>query len=109
MFKDYDLKIKKILSEDLEKTNWKEVLNIHQVMVERIKHERIIHLLVTIFVGLSMVAFFIAGVASRIIILSVIDLPLIILFVAYIFHYRSLENRTQSWYKLEDQIKDKIT
>jgi len=111
MFKDYDRKIKMILldSGKSKKTDWKVLLEKHQVMISRIQHERLIHLLVTIFVGISMVSFFIAGAVSRIIILSIIDLPLIILFVAYIFHYRSLENKTQNWYKLEDQIKEKVS
>ena len=76
-------------------------------MISRIQHERLIHLLVTIFVGIAMT------LASLLIILTgsstllLLDIPLLMLFVGYLFHYRFLENTTQNWYKIEDQIKDR--
>lgn len=107
MFKNYDLKIKGILSGSSKDINWKSVLKYHQLMISRIQHERLIHLLVTIFVGIAMT------LASLLIILTgsstllLLDIPLLMLFVGYLFHYRFLENTTQNWYKIEDQIKDR--
>ena len=105
MFKAYNQKIKKIVSEKEPKTDWKKILNQHQTMIQRIQHERLIHLLVTIFVGLIMsVASFITLLTKDVVFLIFV-VPLFFLFIAYLFHYRFLENTTQSWYEIEDKIK----
>lgn len=105
MFKTYDKTIRKTVLEKSAKTDWKEVLNYHQVMLLRIQHERLIHLLVTIFVGLvmSLVAFTTIITQNPVLIWLVI--PLVLLFIGYLLHYRFLENTTQSWYKMEDKIR----
>lgn len=36
-------------------------------------------------------------------------LCLLLLFLGYILHYRYLENTTQSWYVLEDEIRKRLT
>lgn len=109
MFKAYDKKIKSILSENtVPNINWESVLENHKEITVKIQHERLIHLLVTFFVGL------IAALSSFIVIVTkqpdllIISIPLFILFIAYLFHYRFLENTTQSWYLLEEKIKEKI-
>jgi hypothetical protein len=104
MFKNYDLKVKRILSEKSKGVDWKSVLEYHRLMISRIQHERLIHLLVTVFVGVIMAsAFFVTMVTEKSVILF-LDVPLLILFVGYLFHYRFLENTTQNWYTLEDKI-----
>lgn len=108
MFKKYNLEIIKILSEKEERTDWKKVLKYHKLMIARIKHERLIHLLVTIFVGLCFVLCFLVAIFTYNILLSVLTLILMILFTAYIFHYRYLENTTQKWYVLEDKISEEL-
>jgi hypothetical protein len=106
MFKTYDASIKKILFDESKDNDWKEILKYHHLMIKRIQHERLIHLLVTIFVGLVMIMSLLATVITEKMLLVYLDIPLLILFTAYIFHYRFLENTTQSWYKLEDKIRE---
>lgn len=108
MFKKYDLEIKKILSEKNSDTDWERILKNHKSMIKRIQHERLIHLLVTIFVGIVMSFSSITTIVFKETSLLVLDIPLIILFLFYIFHYYFLENTTQSWYRLEDQIKKEV-
>ena len=55
MFKKYNLEITKILEEKKENVDWKNILSKHKLMIARIQHERFIHLIVTIFVGLCFV------------------------------------------------------
>jgi len=100
MFKSYGLKVKKILSGDSKETNWKEVLKYHQLMIARIQHERLIHLLVTMFVGITMTLTFLVTIVTEVPVLLALDIILLVLFTGYIFHYRFLENTTQGWYKL---------
>lgn len=104
MFKVYDLEVKKVLTDNPEGTNWEDVLEKHKLMIKRIQHERLIHLLVTIFVGIGLVLSFMTTVVTQNSLMLLLDIPLLILFVAYLFHYRFLENTTQSWYTLEDKI-----
>jgi hypothetical protein len=104
MFKTYNLEISNALSEKEKNTNWKEVLVRHKLMISRIQHERYIHLLVTIFVGICTVLCFLGVVLSQNKLLGFLTLMLIVLFTAYILHYRFLENTTQKWYEFEDQI-----
>ena len=108
MFKAYDLQIKKILEEKNPENDWDHVLKNHQTMITRIQHERLIHLLVTIFVGLVMSTASFITIITKTIGLLVFCIPLILLFLGYLFHYRFLENTTQNWYLIEDQIKNNL-
>lgn len=108
MIKSYDFKIQKLLSSKPSGTNWKEVFEVHKYMLKMIRHERLIHLLVTIFVGIVMsMSFFVTILSGKLYILF-LDVPLFMLFTGYIFHYRFLENTTQNWYKLTGVIKENM-
>ena len=105
MFRNYDFKIKKILSENNSETDWKKLLGNHQEMIAKIQHERLVHLLVTIFVGTIMSIVSFITLITKDLFLLIFSLPLMLLFLGYLLHYRFLENTTQNWYLLEDQIK----
>lgn len=108
MFNKYDKEIKKIISENHDRMDWVKVCEIHARMIARIQHERLIHLLVTIFVGNVMVLCFLATIITRFGQLIYLDIPLLILFSAYLLHYRFLENTTQNWYIFEDKIRKNV-
>ena len=105
MFDIYDLKIKKILSVNNSDTDWKNILENHKEMIAKIQHERLIHLLVTIFVGTVMSISSLIALVTKEIYLIIFCFPLLLLFLAYLFHYRYLENTTQNWYIIEENIK----
>ena len=64
MFKDYDKKINKILSDKVG-IDRDRIQKRHKLMILRIQHERSIHLLVTVFVGMVMTMSFLATVVSE--------------------------------------------
>lgn len=114
MFKKYNDSIQKKLlssknhittSEATSSENWDQTLKEHLSMISIIQHERLIHLLVTIFVGISMLLCCLATIVTDKVFLIFLDLPLLTLFLAYVFHYFYLENTTQSWYLLTQEIK----
>ena len=107
MFKEYNLEIKKVLASK-SSTDWKITLERHKLMIARIQHERIIHLLVTIFVGLVFTSLSLVIIITKQPILIALWIPILFLFFGYLIHYRFLENTTQSWYILEDKIIEKI-
>jgi hypothetical protein len=108
MFKIYDKEIKKIISEKSLSTDWKKILEKHQRMISYIQHERLIHLIVTMFVGLVMSMGAFITIITRKPDLLIFVFFLIVLFIAYLFHYRFLENTTQNWYKIEEEILSKL-
>ena len=108
MFKIYNEKVKKILSEKSGNTDWEKVLEHHRIMISHIQHERLIHLIVSLFVGLVMsIGAFITIITQKQDLLLFVFF-LLVLFVAYLFHYRFLENTTQNWYKIEEEILSKF-
>lgn len=107
MFKDHQKYLDKILdNESVE--NWENILKLHKEMVAIIQHERLIHLLVTFFVGVVMSMSFIATIITEKAYLLFLDIPLLFLFTGYLFHYRYLENTTQKWYPYTNQIRKRL-
>jgi len=105
MFKKYDSEIRKIVAAKDPNTNWKNILEDHKEIISKIQHERLIHLLVTIFVGMIMAATALIIIVTEKITLLFLCAPLLLLFLGYLFHYRFLENTTQKWYLVEEQLK----
>lgn len=108
MFKNYDEKIGKILLSDKTDTNWKTVYEEHNFMLQTIRHERMIHLLVTIFVGMIMSMSFFVTIISEKSYTLFLGIPLLVLFIGYIFHYRFLENTAERWSELVLEIKKRL-
>lgn len=81
-----------------------DLLNI-QIWISHLQHERLIHLIVTTFVGIAdMISIVILLIASNYAAFALSAL-LTILFIFYIIHYYFLENGVQKLYKLEDKIR----
>ncbi len=105
MFKQYNAEITTILAKKPVGTNWQTLLKQHRIMMARIQHERLIHLMVTGLVGIVMTIFVFMTIMTQNVFFLAVVIPLLILFVGYIFHYRFLENTTQQWYVIEDEMR----
>ena len=66
------------------------------------QHERLIHLLVTLFYALFTIFFMALISVSWIFIIPTV--PLFVFLILYILHYFKLENRVQYLYKLYDNL-----
>ncbi len=66
--------------------------------IEIFQHERLIHLIVTVFVGISTLILFGLGLIIENILLLLLSLITLVLFSFYIFHYYFLENSVQKLY-----------
>ena len=73
-----------------------EIIDINYIVF--FQHERLVHLIVTFFVGIAMVLFFIGFIITENILVFVLFLLLLCLFIPYIFHYYYLENNVQKLY-----------
>ena len=72
------------------------------VKIKFFQHERLIHLLVTLFYAIFCLVFFALGMISPI--FFIIDIILLVFLIFYILHYFFLENSTQYFYKLYDEM-----
>ena len=88
--KEYDHKNKKA-SDDL--------IAYHLQMVQHFQHERLVHLIVTVFVGSMTILFLLFGLLTNNIYLYILFASTFILFIPYIFYYYFLENGVQKLYK----------
>lgn len=77
------------------------------VKISFFQHERIVHFLVTMLVGLITVILLVVNLFIENIFILILLFIFICLLIPYIFHYYFLENKVQYLYKLYDKIKDR--
>lgn len=107
-----------ILKNKPDEKKLSQTLSYHQAMVKNFQHERLIHLLVTLFFSLMLVLFFIsalfvsiwptASISSTYLLtpLALITLIVLITDLFYIRHYYKLENGVEKLYDLTKQLYD---
>ena len=103
--KRHERYIKEMLEKNLNGESLLDLLAYHDKQIQWMQHERLIHLIVMLFVCLFFLlsfGFTIANLSLPYIILSSL---LMVLSAAYIVHYYRLENSVQKWYLLSNQIK----
>ncbi|MBN1473172.1 MAG: hypothetical protein JW914_01025 [Syntrophaceae bacterium] len=106
--KKHELFVREMLSKKLSSEKLRELLAYHDKQIQWMQHERLVHLIVTLFVCLFMLlswGFAIINTSIPAIALAVL---LLILSVAYIIHYYRLENNVQKWYSLSGEIKGRL-
>lgn len=86
----------KIYKNEITQEYKKDMLN----YISFYQHERLIHLIVTLFVGICAIIFFLAMLYFEKLTITIIFIILIIIFIPYIFHYYFLENNIQKLYTL---------
>lgn len=79
-----------------------DVINNHLIKISFFQHERLIHLLVTIFYGLLFIIFMTLGFLSYL--FFIISAILLVFLLFYIVHYFRLENGVQYLYKQYDKM-----
>ena len=82
-----------------------DIINNHLIKIGFFQHERLIHLMVTIFYALLFIIFMFLGFIH--IIFFIITAMLMIFLIFYIVHYFRLENGVQYLYKQYDIMNKK--
>ena len=106
--KRHESYVQAMLEKKLDKENLRELLAYHDKQIQWMQHERLVHLIVMLFVCLFTLlsfGFTVIRTSTPSVILSVL---LLILSVAYVIHYYRLENGVQKWYLISNQIKDRL-
>lgn len=101
---DYINQVDKLISENSKIKD--ETITNHLTMIKFFQHERLIHLIVTLFYALIFIIFTSLGFIHYI--FFVISLILIVFLLFYIIHYFHLENGVQYLYRQYNMLKDKL-
>lgn len=77
------------------------------IKIQFTQHERLVHLLVTMLVGIATILFLGFGIITDLLSFIITSFITLILFMFYIVHYYFLENTTQELYNHYFSIKEK--
>lgn len=101
--KDYITNIEELLNnkKEIDQKKLKEEI---LTKISFFQHERLIHLLVTLFFGIILILFLILLQFEQVALLAII--PVLILLCFYVGHYYKLENGVQYLYKLYDKANE---
>lgn len=105
---NYRKRIDQILEENALDTDWEQVLQEHLTQVAFFQHERLIHLIVTALVAVITILVIGMAVMSASLFMGAAGLLLLVLLLAYILHYYTLENEVQTMYQQYDGILKQI-
>ena len=84
-------------------TDWAALAEYHERQIRHMQHERLVHLLVMLFVGLFALLTLLFLVSRPSLTVAALVLLLLVLFVPYLVHYYRLENGVQRWYDLANE------
>ena len=101
----YIKEIDSILDSDKD-IDYRKLKDSHLEHISIFQHERLIHLIVTLFFALFTILFF-TMIDKNILILIIVSI-LLVVDIFYIIHYYKLENGTQYLYKQYERILDKL-
>ncbi len=96
--------IRDMINKPMDKNDLILLKEFHLRQIAFMQHERLIHLIVTMFVALFTIMSFGLLYFAPSIPTGLLSLLFIILIAAYILHYFRLENGVQRWYHLSNEI-----
>ena len=89
-----------------KRVNYKKLKEEHLIKISFFQHERIVHLLVTLFYALFSILFIFLSI--KFIIFLFISVLLLIFLIFYVVYYFWLENNVQYLYRQYDEINKRI-
>jgi cell division protein FtsW (lipid II flippase) len=100
--KNHDVFLKKALEGPVENLEW--LLDYHSDKVRFLQHERLIHLMVTLFFSFILLILFGMSLLEPSNLYPVLFLILAVLLIFYILHYYKMENTLQRWYRIQQKL-----
>ena len=90
-----------------EGCDWAGLARFHRTQIDYLQHERLVHLLVTLFFGLATLLVLLFLAVHPQILAGVLLLLLLALLVPYLAHYYKLENGVQRFYHLANELESR--
>ena len=103
--KNHENYVKGILEQNPDAEKLKELLAYHDKQIKWMQHERLVHLIVMLFVCLFTIMIFGLAVIRPSLPVMLLFVMLLILSAAYLLHYFRLENGVQNWYRIAGEIR----
>jgi hypothetical protein len=103
--KRHERYVKEMLEKNLSEEALADLLACHDKQIQWMQHERLVHLIIMLFVCLFTLLAWGFTYVTPTIAFFILSALLLILTVAYIIHYYRLENGIQKWYELASQIR----
>ena len=103
--KKHESYVQDVLANKPDQDELKKLLAYHDQQIQWMQHERLVHLIVTLFVCLFTMIIFCFSVMQTSVPAIILFVVLLILSGAYLIHYYRLENGVQKWYEMSDQIR----
>lgn len=101
--KEHEAYIREVLK-DIAVADHEELRAYHLVQIGFLQHERLVHLIVTLFFAFLLVVALVVSWNVPSVLIFAVDGFLTIMLVAYIVYYYRLENTVQRWYRLYKEI-----
>jgi hypothetical protein len=103
----YHNEISQLLKINPSKTDWDKELSLFIVQLRNLQNERLMHLLVMLFVGIATLISLLFTFLYQNLALVLFDISLVFLFIGYLLYYRKLENTVQNAYLLLEELHKK--
>jgi hypothetical protein len=107
--KKHEIYVQDVLANKPDRDKLKELLAYHDQQIHWMQHERLVHLIVTLFVCLFTMIVFYFSVLQTSVPAIILFVVLLILSGAYLIHYYRLENGVQKWYLVSSQIRNALS
>ena len=107
--KKHESYMQEVLANKPDRDKLKELLAYHDQQIQWMQHERLVHLIVTLFVCLFAMIVFCFSVIQTSVPAIILFVLLLILSGAYLIHYYRLENGVQKWYFVSSQIRNALS
>ena len=86
------------------KNNLAELYEYHKLQIQWMQHERLIHLLVTLFTASMTLIFAVLSIVLQNLLMLLLFIITTVLLLFYVVHYYRLENGVQRWYTLSKEL-----
>ncbi len=103
--KRHENHVLEVLASNPDAEKLKQLLAYHDKQIQWMQHERLVHLIVMLFICLFTLLVFGFSVIQTSMPSMILFVILLVLSGAYIAHYYRLENGVQKWYEISNQIK----
>lgn len=104
---EHETYIRKLLTEEVVQ-DWEKVRAYHKVQIMFLQHERLVHMLVTLFFGFLLVFVLFMALLLKLVAFILLFVLLSILEIFYLVHLYRLETGVQRWYGLYRDITNRL-
>lgn len=104
---EHETYIRKLLSGE-EVQDWVKVMEYHKVQIMFLQHERLVHMLVTLFFGFLLIFVLFMALFLELVVFILLFVLLGVLEILYLVHLYRLETGVQRWYGLYRDIANRL-